>query len=93
MFNIDFSRIKLPKWLFGHKDTWFKNFGLHHASVTAVVIALGHLIGLGSLMAAIMVGWYASREYGGQTYPPKSFEVMDFVAPVLVAIIYALATQ
>ncbi len=92
MFNfIDKSRMKMPKWVFWqpYKST-FKKLGLHHASITAFVIALGHLIGLGHIFSAVMVGWYGSREYGAGTYPPKSFEVMDFVAPLMVALIYNL---
>jgi hypothetical protein len=92
MFNfIDKSRMKMPKWVFWqpYKST-FKKLGLHHASITLVITMLGHLIGLGHIFSAVMVGWYGSREYGAGTYPPKSFEVMDFVAPLMVALIYNL---
>jgi hypothetical protein len=92
MFNfIDKSRMKMPKWVFWqpYKST-FKKLGLHHASITLVITAIGHLIGLGTVFSAVMVGWYGSREYGAGTYPPKSFEVMDFVAPLMVALIYNL---
>ena len=92
MFNfIDKSRMKMPKWVFWqpYKST-FKKLGLHHASITLVITAIGHLIGLGTVFSAVMVGWYGSREYGAGTYPPKSFEVMDFVSPLAVALIYNL---
>tara|TARA_R110002126_G_scaffold226660_3_gene371360 strand:+ start:1481 stop:1765 length:285 start_codon:yes stop_codon:yes gene_type:complete len=92
MFNfIDKSRMKMPKWVFWqpYKST-FKKLGLHHASITAVVILIGSLVGAGSVMSAVMVGWYGSREYGGGTYPPNSFEVMDFISPLIVALIYNL---
>jgi hypothetical protein len=89
--NIDWSRMKMPKWVFWqpYKST-FKKLGLHHASITLGVIVLGHLIGLGHIFSAVMVGWYGSREYGGGTYPPNSFEVMDFASPLIVALIYNL---
>ena len=92
MFNfIDKSRMKMPKWVFWqpYKST-FKKLGLHHASITAVVILIGSLVGAGSVMSAVMVGWYGSREYGGGTYPPNSFEVTDFASPLIVALIYNL---
>tara|TARA_R110000787_G_scaffold168536_2_gene281357 strand:+ start:38 stop:322 length:285 start_codon:yes stop_codon:yes gene_type:complete len=92
MFNlIDKSRIKMPKWVFWqpYKST-FEKLGLHHACVTFVITALGHMIGLGTVFSAVMVGWYGSREWGGGTYPPKSFEVMDFAAPLIVALVYNL---
>ena len=93
MFNfIDKSRMKMPKWVFWqpYKST-FKKLGLHHASITLVITAIGHLIGLGTVFSAVMVGWYGSREWGGgNAYPPKSFEVMDFISPLAVALIYNL---
>jgi hypothetical protein len=90
--NIDKSRMKMPKWVFWqpYKST-FKKLGLHHASITLVITAIGHLIGLGTVFSAVMVGWYGSREWGGgNAYPPKSFEVMDFASPLAVALIYNL---
>jgi hypothetical protein len=92
MFNfIDKSRMKMPKWVFWQPyKSLFKQLGLHHASITLVITALGHLIGLGTVFSAVMVGWYGSREYGAGTYPPKSFEVMDFISPLIVALIYNL---
>jgi hypothetical protein len=43
------------------------------------------------VFSAVMVGWYGSREWGGgNAYPPKSFEVMDFISPLAVALIYNL---
>ena len=89
--NIDWSRMKMPQWLFWQPyKSKFKQLGLHHASITLVITMLGHLIGLGNIFSAVMVGWYGSREWGGGTYPPKSFEVMDFVAPLIVALVYNL---
>ena len=91
MFNIDWSRIKMPQLVFWQPyKSLFKQLGLHHASITAVVILIGSLVGAGSVMSAVMVGWYGSREYGGGTYPPNSFEVMDFASPLIVALIYNL---
>jgi hypothetical protein len=92
MFNIDKSRMKMPKWVFWQPyKSLFKQLGLHHASITAVVILIGSLVGAGSVMSAVMVGWYGSREWGGgNAYPPKSFEVMDFASPLIVALIYNL---
>jgi|TARA_R110000803_G_scaffold70436_2_gene133362 hypothetical protein len=95
MFNfIDKSRMKMPKWVFWqpYKST-FKKLGLHHASITAVAIGLGHLIApqMGHVMAVFCLGWYGSREWGGgNAYPPKSFEVMDFCAPLAVSLTYSL---
>ena len=86
---IDFNRIKMPKLIVKiEKKGWFKGAGLHHASIVAFGILLGHYIGLGNFMAAFGVGWYACKEYGPQIYPRPYFEVMDFVSPFMVAFIY-----
>jgi hypothetical protein len=89
--NIDWSRIKMPELIVKiDKKGWFKGCGLHHAAIVAFVILLGHYVGFGEFLAAFGVGWYGSREYGGGTYPPNSFEVMDFASPLIVALIYNL---
>ena len=88
---IDLKRIKMPKLIVNmDQKGWFKGAGLHHASVVAFGILLGHYIGLGDFMAAFGVGFYACKEYGSQISPPKIFEVMDFVSPGMVALIYLL---
>jgi hypothetical protein len=91
--NIDWSRMKMPKWVFWqpYKST-FKKLGLHHASITLVITAIGHLIGLGTCVLS-RDGWVVrlkSRVGRRERYPPKSFEVMDFVSPLIVALIYNL---
>ena len=86
---IEWSRIKMPELIVKiDKKGWFKGCGLHHAAIVALVILLGHYVGFGEFMAAFGVGWYGCKEYGGQIYPPKVFEVMDFVAPAMVSLIY-----
>lgn len=67
---------------------WFKGLGLHHASLTAILIAALTTVGLGWFGAAFAIGWYGSREWGWDIYPPKTFEVMDFVSPTVVAVLY-----
>jgi len=84
----DIKRIKLPKFIVKtDQKGWFKGYGLHHASLTALCILLFSMVGMGDFGAAFAVGWYASREYGGP-YPPAVFEVFDFVSPLMVALIY-----
>lgn len=86
---IDFSKMKMPKLIVKMEQKgWFKGAGLHHASIVAFGILLGHYIGIGNFMAAFGVGWYACKEYGPKIYPPKTFEIMDFVSPFMVAFIY-----
>ena len=75
----------IVKW---EEKGWIKALGLHHAFVALLGIGLGHLFGIGVFMAIFFIGWYASREWGGGVYPPATFEVMDFMAPVLVATLY-----
>lgn len=70
---------------------WFKGLGLHHASVVAALTLACHFIGIGSLGAAFGMGWYASREWGLDIYPPRTFEIMDFVSPAIVSITYLVA--
>ena len=70
-----------------HKG-WFKGLGLHHASLTIILIAALHTIGLGWFGSTFAVGWYGSREYGSQLGLPKTFEIMDFVSPAIVSFMY-----
>tara|TARA_R110001632_G_scaffold2618_4_gene11562 strand:- start:1547 stop:1822 length:276 start_codon:yes stop_codon:yes gene_type:complete len=87
----DFDKMKMPKWLFMQpKKSLFKQLGLHHACITAGFILLFSFIGLGTPASIFWVGWYASREWGWDIYPPKNFEVMDFISPLAVALIYNL---
>jgi hypothetical protein len=91
--NIDWSRIKMPKWVFWqpYKST-FKKLGLHHASITACYNGSGSLDRPRNGVLS-RYGWVVrlKREWGGgNAYPPKSFEVMDFASPLIVALIYNL---
>ena len=72
-----------------HKN-WFQGFGLHHATITALGILLGHYIGAGPFMAIFGMGWYGNREYGNGPYPPKTFEIMDFISPTFISAIYLI---
>lgn len=90
---IDFSRIKLPKFVFKlEQKGLFKALGLHHASVSLIPAVLGLLFTyfgytvFGALISSGGFWWYASREYGNGPYPPKEFEVMDFVSPSIVSV-------
>lgn len=86
---IDFKRIKMPELIVDfNKKGWFKGAGLHHASIGIVAILIGHLLGFGTVAAGIVIGWYGCKEYGGQIYPPKVFEIMDFASPLVVSIAY-----
>lgn len=86
---INYKKIKMPVLTVKiEQKGWFKGLGLHHALIVAFGILLGYYIGIGDFMAAFGVGWYACKEYGQQIYPPKTFEVMDFVSPFMVAFIY-----
>jgi hypothetical protein len=67
---------------------WFKALGLHHAAITAIFILITHLFGFGDYGAAIMIGWYARHEYGYGPKPPKVFEILDFLSPVIVSGFY-----
>jgi len=71
---------------------WFRGMGLHHASLTFLLIAAGHFIsaGIGGFLAVFAIGWYASREYGTGIYPPVFFEIMDFVSPAIIAGLYLI---
>lgn len=88
---IDFSQIKMPRLIFmpSYKG-WLKGLGLHHATVTSLWILLWHLIGFGHIGALTGVGWYAQREYGRGPYPPKVFEVMDFMSPLITSTLYLI---
>lgn len=87
--KIIISKIHMPKMIFmpSHKG-WFKGLGLHHASITVGWIMLGWIFGIGWFGGACAIGWYGQREYGNGPYPPRTFEVMDFVSPVLTSLIY-----
>jgi hypothetical protein len=91
MININFSKIKLPKFIIKiDKKGWFKGLGLHHASITVGWILLFSLFGIGWFGCGWAMGWYGCKEYGSQIYPPKVFELMDFLSPLIVVIIYNL---
>ena len=70
----------------------FKALGLHHASLTFLLIAAGQFIsaGVGTFLAVFAIGWYASREYGSGPYPPVVFEYMDLISPSIVAALYLI---
>lgn len=92
---IDFSRIKMPKFVFKlEQKGLFKALGLHHARIALIPLVLGLVCSyfgyevLGGFIASWGAWWYACREYGGQTYPPKEFEIMDFVSPAIVSLSY-----
>lgn len=90
---IDFSRIKLPKFIFKlEQKGLFKALGLHHASVALIPALVGLVFTyfgytvLGAFITSWGFWWYASREYGNGPYPPKEFEIMDFVSPAIVSV-------
>jgi len=86
---IDFSRIKLPKFVFKlEQKGLLKALGLHHASVMAAWVASCHFMGIGYVGALTGIGWYGCREYGNGPYPPKEFEILDFVSPLIVGLGY-----
>ena len=86
---IDFSRIKRPIFIFNpSKKGWLKALGLHHALISVGWILFFSLFNIGWFGAAWSAGWYGSREYGNGPYPPKTFEYMDFMAVVVVNILY-----
>lgn len=66
----------------------FKALGLHHAAVAALFIYISHEFGFGDYGAAAIIGWYARHEYGHGPKPPKVFEILDFVSPVIVSGLY-----
>lgn len=73
---------------------WFMGLGLHHACLALVPLGIGLVCAyfdhnvLGAFIASGGFWWYASREYGNGPYPPKKFEVMDFVSPAIVSSAY-----
>lgn len=67
---------------------WFKGLGLHHAAIVAAALYAASPLGWSDAVAYIGIGWYGSREYGNGPYPPKTFEIMDFVSPLIVIWIY-----
>lgn len=71
---------------------WFRALGLHHAFVTLLAIAIGHLIHpySGAYIAAFMTGWYLQREWGGGILPGLEFEYMDFISPALLSTAYLI---
>lgn len=86
---IDWSKMRMPKLLFWQPyKNLFKKLGLHHASVVAGFTALFSIFGFGEYAAFFWTGWYASREWGWDIYPPKVFEVMDFLSPAIVCAAY-----
>ena len=89
----DTQMIKLPKFIFKlDQKGWFRGLGLHHASIALIPLSAGLLLAhfdmetLGAFITAWGSWWYASKEWGGQVALPKTFEVMDFVSPFIVAI-------
>ena len=83
------DRIKTMKIVFKKPNAnWFHGLGLHHASIVLFVVGLGHFIGMGHFMAIFAIGWYASREWGWDIYPPRTLEVLDFISPAVISIIY-----
>lgn len=84
--------IRLPLFIFKlEQKGWFKALGLHHASVTLAAIIIGHLINpiLGIAMALFLPGMYFGREYKEfETRHDNGFEIMDFVSPLIVGLIY-----
>lgn len=76
------------KFIFKWDKGWFQALGLHHVIVSVVLICVGHKLGIGSETAGVALGWYASREWGLSSYPPRTFEFMDFISPALICISY-----
>jgi ABC-type antimicrobial peptide transport system permease subunit len=77
------------KIIFKKEKGWLKALGLHHAAITLIVLSIGHFIGIGDFLAAFAIGWYGCKEMSGQVFPlPQYFEIMDFISPALVSIIY-----
>lgn len=69
----------------------FKALGFHHGGLTALLIVLGHFIGLGDYAAIFAFGWYASKEYKEYTYRGNAgFEYMDFLNPAIVILSYLI---
>jgi len=83
---------KLPKLIMKKEKGKLQALGLHHAGLTALAILIGHLLGFGDFMAAAACGVYFRNEWGSQLKPPETFEYMDFIAPVVVAILYLSVT-
>lgn len=73
--------------------SWFKGLGLHHALIIGVAIGIGDMFGFGPFMAAFGIGWYASREWGWDIKPPKTFEIMDFLSPAMLGAGYLYVIQ
>lgn len=69
---------------------WFAALGLHHGLLTAACIFIFSLFGVGWFGAVFAIGWYAQREYGNGPYPPKTFEIMDFMSPLIIGLVYLL---
>lgn len=78
----------MTKFIVRKEKGWFQAWGLHHALITLAAIIIGLPFGIDNLMAAFAVGWFGQREYGPQLLPPKTFEYLDFLAPLAVAILY-----
>lgn len=85
--------IKIMKIIFMPPyKSWFKGLGLHHASIALIPCAVGYCLAfMGYVAAGVFVcagglWWYASREWGWGVYPPKTFEIMDFVSPAGVSL-------
>lgn len=92
---IVWSRIKMPILVvMPTYKGWFKGLGLHHASLALIPLSIALLCAylgkpeLGAFITAMGMWHYASREYGNGPYPPKSFEVMDFVSPAIISLSY-----
>ena len=65
---------------------WFKALGLHHGSLAAAFIYIGHVLGIGDYAAVAAVFWYLRQE----TYYAPYFEILDFLLPFLIAFTYML---
>lgn len=73
---------------------WFKALGLHHAGVALITVAVGLLclhfdmFVLGAFISAFGGWFYAGREWKEKELRRNGFEIMDFVSPFVVSLIY-----
>lgn len=82
--------IKKPRLIINWQKGWFAALGLHHGILTALCILIFSLFGIGWFGAAFAIGWYASREWGGRLKRPEQFEILDFVTPSIIALVYLI---
>jgi len=80
------KRWLIIKWSKG----WFAALGLHHGLLTVWLISIFSLFGVGYAGAYLAIGWYARNEWGGRLKPPEQFEILDFITPLMVSMLYLI---